>query len=380
MRKVLAVAAAVVVSIGAATAFGVHDFLHAAAAQTPHAGPPPVPVTAGTVVARDLPVFLSGIGTVQAYNTVTIRSRVDGQIVAVNFKEGQEVTAGASLFQVDPRPYQATLEQMQANKAKDEAALTSAQADLARYTALVGSGYQTRQSVDQQKATVGQLQAAIKADQAQIDAAKLNLSFCDIRAPISGRLGVRLVDIGNMVHASDASGLVTLTQIRPIFVNFTLPEDELHKIHERQALGPLTTIALGDDNATKLADGKLTVINNMIDQSTGTIQLKSTFTNLDERLWPGEFVNVRLILRIRKGVPTVPAETVQDGADGKYVYVIKPDNTVEQRKVEVASVQDGLAVIDKGLKIGEPVVVSGQYRLVNGAHIQRQPPATKPAS
>ncbi|HVC52364.1 MAG TPA: efflux RND transporter periplasmic adaptor subunit [Stellaceae bacterium] len=382
MRKLVGVAVVAVAFAVATASYGLHDLWSDAAAAERHApGPPPgIPVTAGKVVAADEPDFLTGIGSVQAYNTVTIKSRVDGQIVAVNFKEGQEIKAGDALFQIDPRPYQATLEVAQANKAKDEAGLASAQADLGRYTALVGSGYQSRQSVDQQKATVLQLQAALKSDQAQIDAAQLNLNFCDIRAPISGRLGVRLVDIGNMVHAADPGGLVTITQTKPIFVTFTLPQNELHKIHEKQVLAPLTTIAYGDDDVTKLGEGKLAVIDNTIDPSSGTIRLKSAFANLDERLWPGEFVNVRLILRIRKGVPVVPAETVQEGEDGKYVYVIKPDNTVERRKVAVASVQDGVAIIAKGLKIGESVVVQGQYRLVDGSHVQIRPPATKAAS
>ncbi|MGH7094807.1 MAG: efflux RND transporter periplasmic adaptor subunit [Stellaceae bacterium] len=383
MRKLVVAAVVAVAFVVVTASYGLHDLWRHAAAAEQHApaGPPPgIPVTAGKVVAADEPEFLTGIGSVQAYNTVTIKSRVDGQIVAVNFKEGQEIKAGDSLFQIDPRPYQATLEIVQATKAKDEAGLASAQADLSRYMALVGSGYQTRQSVDQQKATVLQLQAALKGDQAQIDAAQLNVNYCDIRAPISGRLGVRLVDIGNIVHAADPGGLVTITQTKPIFVTFTMPQNELHKIHEKQALTPLTTIAYGDDAVTKLGEGKLTVIDNTIDQSTGTIRLKSTFANLDERLWPGEFVNVRLILRIRKGVPVVPAETVQEGEDGKFVYVIKPDNTVARRKVEVTSVQDGVAIIAKGLKTGESVVVQGQYRLVDGSHVHIRPPAAKAAS
>ena len=346
-----------------------------ALAQTPPAGGPGIPVTAGTVAAADVPVFLQAIGTVQASNMVTIKTRVDGQLVRVDFKEGQEVKAGDSLVQIDPRSYQAQLEQAQATKAKDEATLASAQADLDRYGKLVGSGYQTRQSYDQQKALVAQTQASIKGDQAQIDVAQLNLAYCDIRSPIDGRLGARLVDIGNMVHAADATGLVTIAQLQPIFVSFTVAQENAHKIRERQANAPLEVIAYGDDGKTSLATGKLTLIDNAIDQPTGTIRMKASFANQDERLWPGEFVNVRLILSTRKGAPTVPAQTVQSGAVGQYVYVIKPDNTVERRDVEVAAVQDGIAVVTKGLEPGEKVVVDGQYRLTNGARVKAEPGA-----
>jgi multidrug efflux system membrane fusion protein len=262
------------------------------------------------------------------------------------------------------------MEIAQATKAKDEAQLSSAQADLDRYAQLVGPGYQTKQSFDQQKATVAQLQAALKGDQAAIDAAQVNLDYTDIRAPISGRLGVKLVDIGNIVHAADAGGLVTITQTKPIYVSFTLPQEYLHKIHEKQVLGSLKVEAYGNDNVTLLSTGQLTVIDNAIDQTTGTIRLKGTFENADERLWPGEFVNVRLTLNVRKGVPTVPAQTVQEGPDGKYVYVIKEGDTVARRGVEVASVQDGVAVISKGLQAGEKVVVDGQYRLTEGARVR----------
>jgi len=382
MRKFVigAVAVAVVGAGGAAAFLGMREFpRHAAAADAPAPAAAGIPVTPGTVVAADVPVFLTGIGSVQAYNMVTIKSRVDGQITAVNFAEGQEVKAGDPLLQIDARPYQALLEQVQANKAKDEAQLVSAEADLARYTSLVGSGYQTRQSFDQQKALVGQLQASIKADQAQIDAAQLNITYSDIRAPISGRLGMRLVDIGNIVHAADTSGLVTITQTKPIFVSFTLSQENLHKIHEKQALAPLVTLAYGGDQVTRLSEGKLAVIDNAIDQTTGTIRLKASFANEDERLWPGEFVNVRLILSIRKDVPTVPSQTVQVGPNGNYVYVITSEQKVERRPVEVAAVQDGIAVVTKGLSPGEKVVVDGQYRLTEGARVRLEEPKAGPA-
>jgi membrane fusion protein, multidrug efflux system len=375
MRKIIlvAVVGAAATAVVAAAVPASRDYFWPSVKAADTAAPAPapgVPVTAGIVEAKDMPVLLQGIGTVQAYNTVTIKSRVDGQIVKVSFAEGQEVKAGDPLIQIDPRGFQAALEVAQAAKAKDEAQLVSAQADLERYSQLVGNGYQTKQSFDQQKATVAQLQAAIKGDQATIDAAQVNLDYTDIRAPIGGRLGVRLVDAGNLVHASDNVGLVTITQTKPIYVSFTMAQEFLHKIHEKQALGDLAVQAYGGDNVTLLSEGKLTVIDNAIDQPTGTIRLKATFANADERLWPGEFVNVRLILNTRKGVPTVPAQTVQEGPDGKYVYVIKPGDTVERRAVEVASVQDGFAVIDKGLAAGDKVVVDGQYRLTEGARVR----------
>ena len=344
-----------------------------AAAQTPVPG---IPVTAGTVAAQNVPVFLRGIGTVQAYNMVAVKSRVDGQIVKVDFKEGQDIKAGDSLFQIDPRPFQAALEQAQAAKQKDEAQLTGAQLDLDRYEKLIGSGWQTRQSYDQQKAQVGQLQAAIKGDEAQINTAKLNLSYSDIRSPIDGRLGARLVDKGNLVHANDNTALVTISEVKPIFVSFTLPQETLDDIRENQNKAPLVVLAYNGDGTKQLAEGKLTMIDNAVDQATGTIRLKARFDNDEERLWPGAFVSARVILSVRKDVATVPSQTVQQGPNGHYAYVIKPDDTVERRAVDVASIQDGIAVVTKGLAAGERVVVDGQYRLTNGARVKISAPQT----
>ena len=337
-----------------------------AAAQTPGQA---IPVTAGIVAVEDVPVFLHGIGTVQAYNSVAVKSRVDGQIVKLNFKEGEEVKVGDSLFQIDPRSYQAALETAQAAKEKDEAQLAGAQLDLERYQKLLAPGWQTRQSYDQQKATVAQSQAAIKGDIAQIENAKLNLGYADIRSPIDGRLGAKLVDVGNLVHANDNTPLVMIAELKPIFISFTLPQETLDDIQENNKKAPLVVRAFSGDGKKELAQGKLTLIDNMIDQATGTIHLKARFDNDDERLWPGEFVNLRLILSTHKGVATVPQQTVQVGPNGYYAYVIKPDNTVERRTVEVASMQDGLAVISKGLAAGEKVVVDGQYRLTEGARV-----------
>ena len=342
----------------------------ATAAEKPPRVAPGVPVTAGTVATADVPVFLNAIGTVQAFNMVTIKSRVDGQIVGIAFTEGQDVKAGDPLLQIDPRSFQATLEQAQAAKEKDEAQLASAQADLTRWAELVGQGFKSRQTYDQQKALVAQLQAAIKGDEALINNARLNLGFADIRAPIDGRLGAKLVDAGNMVRAADGAGLVTIAKLKPIFVSFTMEQNKAHKIREKQAKAPLKVQAYGDDNKTLLATGQLTLIDNAIDQATGTIRLKATFENDDERLWPGEFVNVRVVLSVRKGAVTVPAQTVQDGPTGHYAYVIKKDDTVERRPVEIAVVQEGIAVVAKGLSPGEKIVVDGQFRLTVGARVR----------
>jgi membrane fusion protein, multidrug efflux system len=337
---------------------------------------PAIPVTAGTVASEDVPAFLHGIGTVQAYNMVSVKSRVDGQIIKISFKEGQDVKVGDPLIQIDPRPYQAALQQALAAKQKDEAQLATAQGDLERYGQLVGSGHQTRQSYENQKGLVAQLQAAIKGDEAQIETAKLNLGYADIRAPIDGRLGAKLVDTGNLVRASDNAPLVTITEVKPIFVSFTLPQDSLVEIRENHSNSPLIVQAYSADGKKRLAEGKLTLIDNAVDQSTGTIRLKARFDNDEERLWPGAFVSARLILSVRQGVSTVPARTVQDGPNGRYAYVIKPDDTVERRNVDVASIQDGIAVITKGLAPGERVVVDGQYRLTNGARVKLSAPQT----
>jgi multidrug efflux system membrane fusion protein len=374
-----AIGAATIVVLLAAAAIWWSSLGGSGSGAAAQVGPPVVPVTPGTVVARDVPVLLHGIGTVQAYNMVTVKSRVDGQIVKVDFKEGQEVKEGDPLFQIDARPYQAALEQAQAAKLKDEAQLAGATRDLERYSKLLGTGYQTRQSYDNQTALVAQLQAAIKGDQAAIDNARLNLDYADIRAPIDGRLGARLVDKGNLVRSSDGTALVTITELKPIFVSFTLPQDMLDALREQQQKAPLVVQAFDAADRNLLSAGKLTLIDNAIDQSTGTVHLKARFDNQDERLWPGEFVNVRVVLKVRRGVPTVPAQTVQQGPEGDFAYVIKPDDTVERRTIVVAATQDGLAVVSKGLSPGERVVVDGQYRLTAGARVRllgrNRPPA-----
>jgi multidrug efflux system membrane fusion protein len=355
-----------------------HDGARAAASSTAR---PAVPVTVATAEARDVPVYLRGLGNVQAYKTVAVKSRVDGQIVNISFEEGQDVKAGDPLFQIDPRPFQAMLDQAQANLKKDEAQLEGAQLDLDRYAKLIPSGFQSKQSYDQQKATVDSLKAAIQSDKAQIDNAKLNLAYADIRAPIDGRTGQRLVDLGNLIQANQNTTLVTITQIKPIYVNFTVPQYANHNLRKNQSKSPLTVIAYSADDSYKLAEGELTLVDNQIDTQTGTLRLKATFANTDEKLWPGEFVNVHLQLAVRKDAVTVPQRVVMQGAAGPYAYVIKADNTAERRAIEVEATQDGISVIGKGIAVGEKVVVDGQYRLSNGSPVRiDQPSASPPAA
>jgi membrane fusion protein, multidrug efflux system len=326
-----------------------------------------VPVLAGTVETRSVPVYVEGLGSVQAFNTVTVKARVDGQITKVFFREGQDVKAGDSLFQIDPRPFQSALQQAEAAKEKDEAQLQSAQLDLDRTTRLLAQSFQTRQTYDQQKAAVAQLQASLKADQAQIDNAQLNLEYSLVKSPIDGRTGSRLVDVGNLVQMAQSSPLVTITQLRPIFVSFTVPAVRLDDIRKSEAKGPLKVIAYAQDDKTELAQGDLTLIDNHVDVATGTIHLKAQFDNANEPLWPGEFVSARIVLATRDNAITVPEQAVMRGPNGAYVYVLADDDTARRRAVEIAATQEGIAVVSKGLKSGERIVTEGQYRLTDGA-------------
>ena len=335
---------------------------------------PVVPVTAGIVESKDMAVFVHGIGTVQAYKTVVVKTRVDGQIMKVAFEEGQEVKAGDPLFQIDPRPFQAALDQALAAQQRDQAQLVGAELDLERYGKLIGSGFQSRQSYDQQKATVDALKGSLAADQAAIDTAKLNLAYADIRSPIDGRTGQRLVDPGNLIQASQNTSLVTITQVKPIFVNFTVPQDRADEIRRNQAAAALVVTAYASDDQTALGQGTVTLIDNQIDAATGTLRLKAQFENADERLWPGEFVNARLVLSNRAASITMVQRAVMQGASGYFVYVVKPDNTVSRRVVEVAGMQDGTAIIKSGVQIGDRIVVDGQYRLIDGSHVKVDPP------
>jgi membrane fusion protein, multidrug efflux system len=338
-------------------------------ASAPPAAIPVVPVVAGIVSSHDVPIYLRGIGTVIAYNTVIVRSQIQGQITQIAFTEGHTVRAGDLLAQIDPRPYQAQIDQMIAARDRDQAQLTNAIANLNRYAPLEAKGYATPQLLDTQKAQVAQLQNAIKSDEALIEQAQLQLGYARLTSPISGVTGVRQVDVGNIIHPTDANGLVVVTQIEPISLIFTLPETDLPKIQEQMAKGPLTVEAYSQDDKIKLDEGKLSLINNEILQTTGTIQLKAEFPNTAHRLWPGELVNARLLLDTRHEGLTVSAGVVQRGPQGDYVYVIKPDGTAEIRAVTVSQVSNGQALIDSGLTANEQVVVDGQYKLQPGGHV-----------
>jgi membrane fusion protein, multidrug efflux system len=347
-------------------------FAQKAVTRTParSAAPPQVPVVAGTVLQHDVPIYLTGIGTVIAYNTVIVRSQITGQIVSINFIEGQTVHTGDLLAQIDPRPYQAQIDQMTANRDRDQAQLTNAQANLGRYSQLGEKGWATPQLVETQKAHVGQLQAAIKSDEALIEAAQVQLSYTKLTSPIDGVAGIRQIDIGNVIHPTDPNGLVVVTQMEPISLIFTLPETELPKIQQQQQkTTPLKVIAYSQDNTIKLDEGELGLVNNEIVQTTGSIQLKANFPNKEHHLWPGELVNARLLLDVRHNGLTVPASVVQQGPNGAYAYVINADGTVATRVIKVAQISGGQALIDSGLRANERVVVDGQYKLQPGVHV-----------
>ena len=333
-----------------------------------------VPVVPGVVEKKDVPIYLEGLGTVQAFNTVTVRSRVDGQVMRIAFVEGQEVHTGDLLAQIDPAPFQAQLDQNVAKKAQDEAQLAIARLTLKRDQELLNSKILAQQDFDTQKALADQLVATVQADQAAIDNAKVQLGYTTITAPLDGRIGIRLVDQGNIVHANDQTGLVVITQLHPISVLFTLPEQDLAQIQPHLQGGEtLSVFALGRDNDSTLGEGKLAVIDNQIDTTTGTIRLKATFPNEDSRLWPGEFINVRLELETRKGGTVVPASVVQRGPDGTFAYVIASEGTnlvARVRPVKVAQIEENEALIDSGLEPGERVVVDGQYKLQAGSRVR----------
>jgi len=340
----------------------------------------PVPVVAAVAQAGDVPVYLTGLGTVQAYNTVTVRVRVDGALDKVVFVEGQDVKAGDLLAQIDPRPFQAQLDQVVAAKARDESLLANARLDLQRYQGLAALNAVTAQQRDTQLGLVAQDVATIRNDQAQIDYAVLQLGYTRIIAPIAGRTGVRMIDAGNMVHATDATGLVVLTQIEPISVLFTLPEDDFTAVNRQMAAGSLTAAATNRDDGAVLGRGTLLLINNQIDQTTGTILLKATFPNPDHALWPGQFVDVRLLVETRHGSVTVPAAAVQRGPQGVFAYVVKADDSAEMRpiKVSTANATGPLSLIDSGIAAGERVVIDGQLKLRPGTRVKIVPAAPPP--
>jgi multidrug efflux system membrane fusion protein len=336
----------------------------------------PVPVSVATAELRDMPYYLTGLGSVSAYYTVSVKSRVDGQLVEVKFKEGQFVKEGDLLAVIDPRPYEVQLEQAQAQLFKDQASLRDAKLNLQRYKDLLhNSGAMSQQQVDTQAATVDQLDGTVRTDQAMIDNVKLQLVYCHITAPVSGRIGLRLVDPGNMVHATDTNPMLVITQLQPIAVLFTLPEDNLPEVARRMNAGALTVEAYGRDNVTKLATGTLQTIDNQIDQTTGTGRLKAVFDNRNNELWPNQFVNCRLLLETRNNSTTVPAAAIQRGPQGTYVFVTTPDNTVTIRPVTLAFTQENTSVIASGLAPQEVVVTDGQDKLQEGSKIELRQPA-----
>jgi len=336
-------------------------------AQKSAARRPAVPVTLAPVEKADFPVFLTGLGTVQGFNTVQVRTRVDGQIDKIAFQEGQLVNQGDLLVEVDPRPFQATLDQAKAKKAQDEANLANANLDLQRYTKL--GEFATRQQTDTQRSTVAQLTAQIAADDAAISNAQTQLDYTQVKAPISGVAGLRQVDIGNIVNAATQTGVVTIAQIEPIAVIFTAPEDQLPYINEAQATSPLKVIAITTDGKKPLAEGKLAVINNQVDTTSGTIRLKAVFDNKNHALWPGQSVSTRLLLKTLKDATVVPDDAVQHGTNGLYAYAVTTDNKADLRKVKVSQSIDGRSVVDEGLKPGERVITGGQFKVQPGSLI-----------
>ena len=339
-----------------------------------------IPVTVASAQTQDLPIYLSGLGSVAAYYTVSVKSRVDGQLVDVRFKEGETVKKDQLLAVIDPRPYQVALDQAQATLFKDQASLRDAQLNYERYKGLLqNSGAMSQQQVDTQKATADQLEGTVRNDQALVDNAKLNLVYCHITAPVGGRIGLRLVDPGNIVHASDTNPMLVITELQPITAIFTLPEDQLPSVAKQMQKGPLEVDAYSRDDTTRLASGKLLTIDNQIDQTTGTARLKAVFQNEQSLLWPNQFVNIHLLLETRKGVTVIPSAAVQTGPQGRqFVYIAKTDNTAEVRNVSVATTAGSVAQIANGITAGENVVTDGQDKLQAGTHIDPHTQSSSP--
>jgi multidrug efflux system membrane fusion protein len=342
------------------------------------AAPPRVPVTITEAAQRDVPIYFDAIGTVQANNTVAIRAQVTGQIISINFQQGQEVRRGDLLAKIDPAPFKANLDQAVAKKHADDAQLIDAQLDLTRFTTLVKRNFETQQNVDLQQAKVDQLKATIDADEGAIEAAQTQLDYATIVAPIDGVVGFRQIDLGNIIHSTDVNPLTVLTQIKPAQAIFTLPQSDLGPVREAMLHGTVSVLAFDQNDKEQLAEGKLLLIDNQIDQATSTIRLKAEFPNENERLWPGEFIRTRILITTQKNAVTIPAAAVQRGPDGFYVWVVKPDKTVEQRPIGAQIVSEELAIASKGLTAGEQVVVNGQSRLDSGTHVdirsQTEPP------
>jgi multidrug efflux system membrane fusion protein len=332
-------------------------------------GDGPVPVIAALTRQADVPVYLDGVGTTRALNTVTVRPQVDGRLISINFEEGQQVERGYVLARVDPATYQAAYDQAVAKKAQDEAILANARIDLDRYSRLMASNSIARQQFDTQKATVSQLEAQVKLDQAAIDNAKAVLDYTTIKAPIDGRTGIRLVDQGNYVRAADPNGIVVITQLQPVSILFTLPQQQLGEVNRAFAKAPLPVEVFGPDNKTVIEKGVLKVVDNQVDQTTGTIKLKAEFPNANMQLWPGQFVNVRLLIDTLRQVVVAPTAAVQRGPNGTFVFVVQPDNSVAVRPVAVTQQDEVQAVIVRGLRPDERVVTTGFARLTGGAKV-----------
>jgi membrane fusion protein, multidrug efflux system len=360
-----------IAAVGAVGYFGWQRFHRPDAAKTESAqksasptSNAPVRVTVAPVEKADFPVYLTGLGTVQGFNTVVVRSRVDGQIDKIAFKEGQLVNQGELLAEIDPRPYQAALDQAKAKKAQDEANLANANLDLQRFTRL--GEFATRQQTDTQRSTVAQLTAQISADDAAISNAQTQVDYTAIKAPISGVAGLRQVDVGNIVNASTQTGIVTIAQIEPIAVIFTAPEEQLPYINEGQSVQPLKVIAITTDGKKPLAEGTLAVINNQVDTTSGTIRLKAVFDNKNHALWPGQSVSTRLLVKTLKDATVVPDDAIQHSTDGLYAYIVNQENKAELRKIRVSQSIDGRSVVDEGLSPGQQVITSGQFRVQAG--------------
>ena len=354
----------------AAAGAGLGAFLYATNTSAPAATAPEpvrVPVVTSMVTSGDVPIYLRGVGTVIAYNNVVVRSQITGQLVKISFNQGQTVHQGDVLAEIDPRPYQAQLDQMTANRDRDQAQLINAQQNLNRYTQLGSKGWATPQLVETQQAQLGQLQAMVKSDEALMDAARVNLSYTQLTAPIDGVTGIRQIDNGNIIHPTDPNGLVDVTQIQPISIIFTLPETTFGEIQAQMAKGPLKVLAYSQDDRTELDQGTLELIDNQILQTTGTIRLRANFPNARRMLWPGELVNARLLLETRHNGLTIPPGAVQQGPNGSFVYVIAPNETAQLRPVKVDQISEGAAVIDSGVQANEAVVVDGQYGLQPGS-------------
>jgi membrane fusion protein, multidrug efflux system len=329
----------------------------------------PVPILAIPARTADVPVYLDGVGTAKALNTVTVRPQVDGKLINISFTEGQEVTKGYVLAKIDPVTYQAAYDQTVATKAKDEALLANARLDFDRYTRLAATNAINKQQLDTQKSLVSQLEAQVRLDQASADNARAILSYTDIIAPLTGRTGIRLVDEGNLVKVSDTTGIVVITQVRPISVFFSLPQQDLPELNRGLAEGPLPVDAFGADNKTALDKGKVLVIDNQVDQTTGTVKLKAEFPNTNLQLWPGQFVNVRVLIDTLRQVVVVPTAAIQRGPNGTFVYVVKDDNTVTVRRVTLTQQDDVRTVVATGLQAGERVVTTGFARLTEGSQV-----------